>query len=173
MTRREMIMGVWLKNRDPRIGEAKNSGEVVASPPRDLVKDGTREKLLYRIEKAQAQEREDMLQKNAKKFEDSILRLSRKYFGLDVNEWRDMPRKEKEFLLQMVGEGVQKRMRWLVGGNVGFVGGAAFLSLMYSPFFLLILPLLLFNVLPLQLLEHEIDFLQYKKYAALLFSARD
>lgn len=153
----------------------KDNGE----PPQNLVKDGPRELLKQKIEKMQTRVAEKMVAEkmvleNARQCEKYFLKLAQRYYSFDAHEYHELSREEKEALFEIVRTKAQKRMRFLFCGNGIFIGGVFFLSLTLSPLFSLSLALLIFN-LPIAFggLGGEIDFLAYKKYAALLFSHQD
>lgn len=169
-------MGIQMITTDPRFYRDETSGknELIEPPQRNLVKDGPRELLKQRIEKMQMRAAEKTALKNVNQLEEYFLKLAQQYFHFSTDEYRGLPREEKEALFELVRSKAQKRMRFVLGGNGIFLGGVFLLSSIISPFFFLSLPLLVLNI-PIMCggLEGEIDFLAYKRYAPLLFSRND
>lgn len=130
-----------------------------------LVRDAGAEKLLRRLEKIEVEEKERAIQKEKDQFAYSFRHLAHEFFGVGENEIRKLEEDELNALRRIVAYRVKRRWRTLFAVNGFFCAVLGILALCVHGAFLILSPLLIFNVPILEeFFQHHFTFSHANKW---------
>ena len=129
-----------------------------------LIRDTGAEKLMYRLEKIEKEQKELLIREKKNEFKNAFLSLAHKFFGINNDEMRKLDEDELDVLRRMIAHRVKKRFRTFFIVNGFFCAAIGALAIGVHGLFSLFSVLLVFNFpIFVEIFQHHFQFHEKNK----------